>query len=67
MYDRMVAAFAEKRGTTATPNIEQEVMQRIALAGLYEEASFGMQPSMEVLVFGCFTICPDTLKTWTFL
>lgn len=34
MFDKMVAVFAEKRGTTATPNIEQEVMQRIALAGL---------------------------------
>ena len=34
MYDMMVATFAEKRHTTATPNIEQEVMQRIALAGL---------------------------------
>ncbi|MBQ9671655.1 MAG: nucleotidyl transferase AbiEii/AbiGii toxin family protein [Prevotella sp.] len=34
IYDKMVATFAEKRGTTATPNVEQEVMQRIALAGL---------------------------------
>lgn len=34
MYDMMVATFAEKRHTTATSNIEQEVMQRIALAGL---------------------------------
>ena len=40
MYDRMVAAFAEKRGTTATPNIEQEVMQRIALAGLHRGGFF---------------------------
>ena len=40
MYDRMVAAFAEKRGTTATPNIEQEVMQRIALAGLQRGGFF---------------------------
>ena len=33
MYDQMVAFYAEKRGA-ATPNVEQEVMQRIALAGL---------------------------------
>lgn len=34
IYDKMVATFAERRRTTATPNIGQEVMQRIALAGL---------------------------------
>lgn len=27
IYDQLVAAYAEKRGT-ATPNVEQEVMQR---------------------------------------
>lgn len=33
IYDEMVAQLAERVGT-ATPNVEQEVMQRIALAGL---------------------------------
>ena len=33
VYDDMVAQRAEIAGT-ATPNVEQEVMQRIALAGL---------------------------------
>jgi len=39
IYDQMVAAYAEQRGT-ATPNIEQEVMQRIALAGLHRGGFF---------------------------
>ncbi len=39
IYDQMVAAYAEKRGT-ATPNVEQEVMQRIALAGLHRGGFF---------------------------
>ena len=49
IYDQMVAAYAEQRGT-ATPNIEQEVMQRIALAGLHRGGSSSMQPFMEALV-----------------
>lgn len=32
IYDQMVANYAQIRGT-ATPNVEQEVMQYIALAG----------------------------------
>lgn len=39
IYDQMVAAYAQQRGT-ATPNIEQEVMQRIALAGLHRGGFF---------------------------
>ena len=39
IYDQMVAAYAERRGA-ATPNIEQEVMQRIALAGLHRGGFF---------------------------
>lgn len=39
IYDQMVAAYAEQRGT-ATPNVEQEVMQRIALAGLHRGGFF---------------------------
>ena len=39
IYDKMVAEYAEKRGT-ATPNVEQEVMQRIALAGLHRGGFF---------------------------
>lgn len=39
IYDKMVAVYAEKRGA-ATQNVEQEVMQRIALAGLYRGGFF---------------------------
>ena len=39
IYDQMVAVFSQKRGT-ATPNVEQEVMQRIALAGLHRGGFF---------------------------
>ena len=39
IYDQMVAAYAQKRGT-ATPIAEQEVMQRIALAGLHRGGFF---------------------------
>ncbi len=39
IYDRMVALYTEKRGT-ATENVEQEVMQRIALAGLHRGGFF---------------------------
>ena len=39
IYDQMVAAYAQKQGT-ATPNIEQEVMQHIALAGLHRGGFF---------------------------
>ena len=39
IYDQMVAAYAQKR-STATPNVEQEVMQRIALAGLHRGGFF---------------------------
>ena len=39
IYDKMVATYVEKRGT-ATPNVEQEVMQRIALAGLHRGGFF---------------------------
>ena len=39
IYDSMVALYAEKRGT-ATENVEQEVMQRIALAGLLRGGFF---------------------------
>ena len=39
IYDQMVATYAQKRGT-ATPNVEQEVMQRIALAGLHRGGFF---------------------------
>lgn len=39
IYDQMVAAYAQQRGT-ATPNVEQEVMQRIALAGLHRGGFF---------------------------
>ena len=38
-YDQMVAAYAQERGT-ATKNVEQEVMQRIALAGLHRGGFF---------------------------
>ena len=39
IYDQMVANYAQKRGT-ATPNVEQEVMQHIALAGLHRGGFF---------------------------
>lgn len=39
IYDQMVAAYAHQRGT-ATPNVEQEVMQRITLAGLHRGGFF---------------------------
>lgn len=39
IYDQMVAAYAQKRGTS-TPNVEQEVMQHIALAGLHRGGFF---------------------------
>ena len=39
IYDQMVAAYSQKRGT-ATPNVEQEVMQHIALAGLHRGGFF---------------------------
>ena len=39
IYDEMVAQLAERVGT-ATPNVEQEVMQRIALAGLQRGGFF---------------------------
>ena len=39
IYDQMVATYAQKRGT-ATINVEQEVMQRIALAGLHRGGFF---------------------------
>lgn len=39
IYDQMVAAFAQEQGT-ATPNVEQEVMQHIALAGLHRGGFF---------------------------
>jgi len=39
IYDQMVAAYAQKLGT-ATPNVEQEVMQHIALAGLHRGGFF---------------------------
>lgn len=39
VYDDMVAQRAEIAGT-ATPNVEQEVMQRIALAGLHRGGFF---------------------------
>ena len=39
IYDEMVAQLAERVGA-ATPNVEQEVMQRIALAGLQRGGFF---------------------------
>ncbi len=39
IYEQMVKAYSQQRGT-ATPNIEQEVMQRIALAGLHRGGFF---------------------------
>ena len=39
VYDDMVAERAERVGT-ATPNVEQEVMQRITLAGLHRGGFF---------------------------
>ena len=39
IYDDMVVERAERIGT-ATPNAEQEVMQRIALAGLHRGGFF---------------------------
>ena len=39
IYDQMVAQYAQKRGT-ATPNVEQEVMQHITLAGLHRGGFF---------------------------
>ncbi len=39
IYDQMVAAYAQRRGT-ATPNVEQEVMQHIALSGLHRGGFF---------------------------
>lgn len=39
IYDQMTAQYAQKRGT-ATQNVEQEVMQHIALAGLYRGGFF---------------------------
>ncbi|MBQ9230395.1 MAG: nucleotidyl transferase AbiEii/AbiGii toxin family protein [Prevotella sp.] len=39
IYERMVAEYTERHGT-ATPNIEQEVMQQIALAGLHRGGFF---------------------------
>ncbi len=39
IYDQMVAAYSQQRGT-ATPNVEQEVMQHLALAGLHRGGFF---------------------------
>lgn len=39
IYEQMVEACAQQRGT-ATPNAEQEVMQKIALAGLHRGGFF---------------------------
>lgn len=39
IYDQMVAAYAQRR-RTATPNVEQEVMQHIALSGLHRGGFF---------------------------
>jgi predicted nucleotidyltransferase component of viral defense system len=39
IFDQMVAVYAQQHGT-ATPNVEQEVMQRIALAGLHRGGFF---------------------------
>lgn len=39
IYDQMVAEYAEKKGTS-TSNVEQEVMQHIALAGLHRGGFF---------------------------
>ena len=39
IYDQMVAEYAEKKGT-AIANVEQEVMQHIALAGLHRGGFF---------------------------
>ena len=39
IYDQMLAYYTEQRGT-ATSNVEQEVMQRIALAGLHRGGFF---------------------------
>ena len=39
IYDQMVAEYAEKKGT-ATANVEQEVMQHVALAGLHRGGFF---------------------------
>ena len=39
IYDEMVAQLADRVGTS-TPNVEQEVMQRIALAGLQRGGFF---------------------------
>ena len=39
IYEQMVAAYSQQRGTS-TPNVEQEVMQRIALAGLHRGGFF---------------------------
>ena len=42
VYDKMVAAYSQKLGT-ATPNVEQEVMQHITLAGLHRGDFSSMQ------------------------
>ena len=39
IYNQMIAQYAQKRGT-GTPNVEQEVMQHIALAGLHRGGFF---------------------------
>lgn len=39
IYDQMVADY-QRQESTSTPNVEQEVMQKIALAGLYRGGFF---------------------------
>ena len=66
IYDEMVAERAERVGT-ATPNAEQEVMQRIALAGSTEVAFSSMQLSVAALVCGSSITCHAFPRTWTSL
>ena len=64
IYDEMVAQLADRVGT-ATPNVEQEVMQRIALAGLQRGGFSSMQHFTAVPVFVYFITCLVSLRTWT--
>ena len=49
IFESMLAAY-QGGNSIATPNAEQEVCQKIVLAGLHREGSLTTRLSMEVLV-----------------
>ena len=63
VYERMLAQYKEKH-QIATPNAAHEVMQQIALAGLYRGGFSTMRHFMAALVYVCSMICHDFRKTW---